>query len=84
MWFKNQQTTVIRFTGKPRNGALQSAGMAKSAYISRILDAELGELVRSVPAIVLEGPKGVGKTESVRRLAKTVRRLDVPAERSDE
>lgn len=56
--------------------------MAKSAYISRILDAELGDLVRSVPAIVLEGPKGVGKTESASRLAKTIRRLDVPAERS--
>ena len=56
--------------------------MSKFNYISRILDSELGDLIRSIPAIVLEGPKGVGKTESARRLAKTVRRLDVPAERS--
>jgi len=56
--------------------------MRQNEYISRVLDEELVALLRGVPAIALEGPKGVGKTESAARLAATVRRLDVPAERS--
>jgi predicted AAA+ superfamily ATPase len=56
--------------------------MRKNAYISRILDEELVALLMGVPAIALEGPKGVGKTESAARLAATVHRLDVPAQRS--
>ena len=54
--------------------------MRDSAYIPRVLDDELLELLKAVPALTLEGPKGVGKTESARRLAATIRRLDVPAE----
>jgi predicted AAA+ superfamily ATPase len=46
------------------------------------LDDELAELIRDIPAIALEGPKGVGKTATAARLAATVRRLDVPAQRS--
>lgn len=56
--------------------------MAQKLYISRVIDAELTELIAAVPAVVLEGPKGVGKTVSATRLAATVRRLDAPAERS--
>ena len=55
--------------------------MQERPYIARILDAELASLVGAVPAISLEGPKGVGKTATAARLAATVRRLDVPAQR---
>jgi hypothetical protein len=56
--------------------------MRDSTYISRVLDEELLGLLKAVPALALEGPKGVGKTESAARLAATIRRLDVPAELS--
>jgi uncharacterized protein len=56
--------------------------MRGNAYISRVLDEELQVLLKAVPALALEGPKGVGKTESAARLAATIRRLDVPAELS--
>jgi predicted AAA+ superfamily ATPase len=50
-------------------------------YNSRVVDSELDELLSSLPAIVLEGPKGVGKTATAERRAKTVFRLDDPAQR---
>jgi len=48
------------------------------AYRSRILENELDELGSALPAIAIEGPKGVGKTETASRRAKTVHRLDDP------
>jgi hypothetical protein len=66
----------------PRNGSLEYGFMRDSTYISRVLDEELLGLLKAVPALALEGPKGVGKTESAARLAATIRRLDVPAELS--
>lgn len=56
--------------------------MHEKQYIQRVLDEELAGLICAVPAIALEGPKGVGKTATAARLAATVRRLDVPAQRS--
>ena len=56
--------------------------MQEKPYIKRILDDVLAALVVAVPAISLEGPKGVGKTATAARLAATVRRLDVPAQRA--
>lgn len=50
-------------------------------YISRIVDRELDELLPSLPAVCLEGPKAVGKTETALRRAGTVYRLDDPAQR---
>jgi len=47
-------------------------------YLPRIVDDELSGLLAGLPAIALEGPKGVGKTESALRRAKTVYRLDDP------
>lgn len=52
------------------------------SYLPRVVDAELTELLSSLPAIALEGPKGVGKTESALRLAGTVHRLDDPNQRA--
>ena len=49
-------------------------------YVRRVVDTELDELFPQLPAILLDGPKGVGKTATARQRARTVRRLDVPAE----
>ena len=48
------------------------------AYNRRILDNELDELLGSLPALAIEGPKGVGKTETASRRATTVHALDDP------
>ena len=47
-------------------------------YESRVVDAELDELLAGLPAISLEGPKGVGKTATAERRANTIFRLDDP------
>ena len=52
------------------------------SYLPRIVDAELDELVTGLPAIALEGAKGVGKTATARRRAATVLLLDRPEERA--
>src|SRR5918992_3109227 len=49
-------------------------------YQRRIVDDELDELITQLSAIALEGPKGVGKTRTALQRAKTVHRLDDPAE----
>jgi uncharacterized protein len=45
-----------------------------------MVDDEIDELFGALPAIALEGPKGVGKTRTALQRAKTVHRLDDPAE----
>ncbi len=52
---------------------------ASIAYRRRIVDDELDELLEGLPAIAIEGPKGVGKTRTALQRAKTVHRLDDPA-----
>src|SRR4051812_26980535 len=51
-------------------------------YVARVVDAELDELMTGLPAIALEGPKGVGKTETAVRRAKTGFTLDDTAQRA--
>lgn len=51
-------------------------------YFRRIVDEELDELFTALPAIALEGPKGVGKTATAERRAVTTFRLDNPAQRA--
>ena len=53
-----------------------------STYLPRIVDAELDELLAALPAVALEGPKGVGKTETAKRRAKTIIALDDPAQQA--
>ena len=48
------------------------------AYQRRIIDNEIDELLGSLPALAIEGPKAVGKTETASRKATTVHRLDEP------
>ena len=45
-------------------------------YLRRVVDDELDELLPDLPAIALDGPKGVGKTATASRRASTVHRLD--------
>jgi predicted AAA+ superfamily ATPase len=56
--------------------------VSPAAYHPRIVDRELDELMSDLPAIALEGPKGVGKTETASRRAATVHALDDPAQRA--
>ncbi|MGD9571472.1 MAG: ATP-binding protein [Thermoleophilia bacterium] len=51
-------------------------------YTPRVIDDELDELLPVLPALAIEGPKGVGKTATAERRAATVLRLDDPAERA--
>ncbi len=50
-------------------------------YVQRVVDDELDELFPQLPAILLDGPKGVGKTETASRRCRTIRRLDIGPER---
>lgn len=40
-------------------------------YLNRVIDTELDELMPCLPAVALEGPKGVGKTATAKRRANT-------------
>lgn len=51
-------------------------------YQHRILDYELDELLETLPALSIEGAKGVGKTETASRRATTIYRLDDPSQRT--
>lgn len=51
-------------------------------YVRRIVDGELDELMPALPAIQLDGPKGVGKTATALERASQVWRLDDPAQRA--
>lgn len=52
------------------------------SYLVRSIDRELDELLAIAPAIALDGPKGVGKTETAYRRATHARLLDKPNERA--
>jgi predicted AAA+ superfamily ATPase len=56
--------------------------IAATAYLRRVVDDELDELMASLPALVLEGAKGVGKTATASRRAATIHALDDPGQRS--
>jgi predicted AAA+ superfamily ATPase len=49
-------------------------------YVDRVLDSLLSGLLESLPAIAIEGPRAVGKTETATRRAATILELDDPAE----
>ena len=55
------------------------ARIETEGYRPRIVDAELNELLADLPAVSIEGPKGVGKTETARQRAITRYELDRPA-----
>ena len=49
-------------------------------YQHRVVDSELDAVLPQLPAVLLDGPKGVGKTATASRRAATVRRLDDDAQ----
>jgi uncharacterized protein len=51
------------------------------AYVRRVIDDEIDELFEQLPALLLDGPKGVGKTATATQRCRSVRRLDVASER---
>jgi len=48
-------------------------------YVRRVVDDELDDLFHGLPAISLDGPKGVGKTSTARRRGRSQVALDQPA-----
>ncbi|HET8536760.1 MAG TPA: DUF4143 domain-containing protein [Solirubrobacteraceae bacterium] len=50
-------------------------------YRHRVLDPTLDNYLAGLPAVTLEGAKGVGKTESAKQRASTIFRLDQPEQR---
>lgn len=54
--------------------------MAASPYVCRVVDTELDDLFPHLPAILIDGPKGVGKTSTALQRSATILRLDVPAQ----
>lgn len=53
--------------------------MAEGVYQPRIVDDELEARLAAIGAVVIEGPKACGKTETARRVAASEVRLDVDA-----
>ena len=50
------------------------------SYVRRLLDGELDELLEQLPALMIVGPRAAGKTTTMRRRAKSVVKLDEPAQ----
>ena len=57
---------------------MEASGPKNPPYLPRVVDVELDELFRFLPAIALEGARGVGKTATARRRARTIHYLDNP------
>jgi predicted AAA+ superfamily ATPase len=53
----------------------------QSSYVRRVIDDELDELFSVLPAILIDGPKAVGKTATSLQRAATIRRLDRDSDR---
>ncbi|MDR0283571.1 MAG: AAA family ATPase, partial [Propionibacteriaceae bacterium] len=52
-------------------------------YLPRLMDEQLDKLLRILPAVAVEGAKGVGKTASIGRHAQETFALDVDATRAN-
>ena len=53
-----------------------------NGYVARVIDAELRDALRGLPAIAIEGAKGVGKTSSALQVAATTIHVDDPLQRA--
>lgn len=56
--------------------------VATHGYRTRVVDAEIDELISELPAIVFEGAKAVGKTATAERRARTKWQLDDAGQRA--
>lgn len=61
---------------------MQTVAYEDHSYRRRVVDDELDDVFGSLPAVLLDGMKGVGKTATALQRARTVRRLDDPAQRA--
>jgi len=50
-----------------------------AGYVRRVVDVQLDDLLRQLPALLLDGPKAVGKTATAEQRATTVWQLHRPA-----
>ena len=66
----------VKLVAKRSGDPALNPGPAPGEYTRRVVDAELDELLPALPAVVLEGAKGVGKTRTARKRAATVHLLD--------
>jgi uncharacterized protein len=57
-----------------------TTGPADTAYVPRLVDSRIAELLAQLPALLLTGPRAAGKTTTARRHAATIVRLDREAE----
>ncbi|MDO8185256.1 DUF4143 domain-containing protein [Conexibacter sp. JD483] len=62
-----------------QNGSAEA--LRSRPYAARVVDRELDELLSVLPAIALEGAKGVGKTATALQRAAAARELDDPQQR---
>jgi uncharacterized protein len=71
---------MVAYEVDPWYGSLPMDGTLAqlTGYTPRVVDTELDDLLAGLPAISLEGAKGVGKTASAQRRAGTAYRLDDP------
>ncbi len=60
---------------------MSAKGPSMTTYRRRLIDDDLDELMPDLAAIAIEGPKGVGKSATAERRARTAIRLDVKADR---
>jgi uncharacterized protein len=58
---------------------VEPGAIDRATYRRRVVDAELDELLAALPAVCLDGAKGVGKTSTAQQRAVTTVRLDDPA-----
>src|SRR5215470_865684 len=56
------------------------SGGSLAAYVRRLVDTELAEILGSHPAVLVVGPRACGKTTTTRRHCRSMLRLDVPAQ----
>lgn len=55
--------------------------LGQAEYLPRYLDRLIPELLKGLSAVAIDGPKGVGKTETASRHSDVILRLDTPATR---
>lgn len=56
--------------------------LSSQPYQRRVIDDEVDQLIGQLPAIVFEGAKGVGKTETAKQRARTIWELDTESQRA--
>lgn len=71
----------VEIASRLRSVAMEHQSPDRTEYSHRVIDADLDALFGQLPAILLDGPKGVGKTATAQRRCVTERRLDNETQR---